>query len=51
MQEGRADPRRVEESRAAETDKWIALYDTQTNLEKARFSLLRRTGQLIGALQ
>jgi outer membrane protein len=51
MQEGRADIRKVEEARAAETDKWIALYEAEANLQKARLALLRQTGQLTSALQ
>ncbi len=51
MQEGRAALRQVEEARTAETDKWIALYEAGTGVEKARLALLRQTGGLIAALQ
>ena len=51
MREGRAALRQVEEARTAETDKWIALYEAGTGLEKARLALLRQTGGLIAALQ
>ncbi|HEX8984236.1 MAG TPA: TolC family protein [Bryobacteraceae bacterium] len=51
MQEGRAALRQVEEARGAETDKWIALYEAASNLDKARLALLRQTGTLMAALQ
>ncbi len=51
MQEGRAAMRQVDESRAAETDKWIAFYDAAANREKARLNLLRLAGELAAALQ
>jgi outer membrane protein len=51
MQEGRAPLRQVEEARVAETDKWIALYDAQANLTKARLALLKQTGELLAALR
>lgn len=51
MQEGRAALRQVEEARAAETEKWIAFYDTGASVEKARLNLLRQTGELLAALR
>lgn len=51
MQEGRAALNQVEDARTAETEKWIALYDAATNVEKARLALLRQTGGLIAALK
>ena len=50
MQEGRLALRQVEESRIAENDKWIAFYDAQYMLEKARWNVLRLTGDLIGSI-
>ena len=50
MQEGRATLRQVEEARVAENDKWMAFYDAQYNSERARWSLLRLTGDLLAAL-
>ncbi len=50
MQEGRAALRQVEDARSAETDKWIAFYDTAASLEKSRLALLRLTGGLAAAL-
>lgn len=50
MQEGRAPLRQVEDARMAETDKWIAFYDANTNLDKARLALLRQTGDLSAAI-
>jgi hypothetical protein len=39
--------RQVEEARLAENDKWIAFYDAQYALEKARWNVLRWNGGLI----
>jgi outer membrane protein TolC len=46
MQEGRLPMRELEEARVTENAKWIALYDAQYTLEKARWNVLRLTGQL-----
>ena len=51
MQEGRLGFRAVEESRIAESDKWIAFYDAQYALEKARWNVLRLTGDLVGSIE
>src|SRR5262249_45047328 len=51
MQEGRATLAQVEQARLAENDKWIAFYDAQSNLEKARWNLLHLSGELITSLQ
>jgi outer membrane protein TolC len=51
MQEGRVTMRRVEEARVSESDKWIAFYDAEYNLERARWALLRQTGGLLTAMQ
>jgi outer membrane protein TolC len=51
MQEGRVLLRQVEESRVIENDKWIAFYDAQYNIEKARWNVLRLTGELTGAIE
>ena len=50
MQEGRAPLRQVEEARFLENEKWISFYDAQFALERARFNLLRQTGDLMAAL-
>jgi outer membrane protein TolC len=50
MQEGRLGLREVEESRIAENQKWIAFYDAQYAVEKARWNVLRLTGGLASAL-
>ena len=47
FQEGRQTMRQVEEARLAENDKWIAFYDAQYALEKARWNVLRWNGGLI----
>jgi outer membrane protein TolC len=51
MQEGRATLRQVEESRIVENDKWIAFYDAQYGIERARWNVLRLTGQLTEAIE
>jgi len=50
-QEGRATLAQVEQARLTENDKWIAFYDAQSNLEKARWNLLHLSGELIASLQ
>ena len=51
MQEGRVTLRQVEEARVAENDKWMAFFDAQYGLEKARWSVLRLTGDLVAAVE
>jgi outer membrane protein TolC len=51
MQEGRVSLRQVEEARVAESDKWMAFYDAQYGLERARWSVLRFTGDLLAAVE
>jgi hypothetical protein len=51
LQEGRVTMRQVEEARMSENQKWIALYDSQYALEKARWNVLRLTGELSASLQ
>jgi outer membrane protein TolC len=46
IQEGRLPMRELDEARVLENSKWIALYDAQYALEKARWNVLRLTGQL-----
>ncbi len=51
MEEGRIQLARVEELRAAESDRWLAFYDAQHLVERARLDLLRQTGMLVAALK
>jgi outer membrane protein len=51
MEEGRASMRQVEEARFAENQRWIAFYNAQYALEKARWALARHTGELLAALK
>jgi outer membrane protein TolC len=51
MQEGRLPMRDMEEARVLENAKWIALYDAQYALEKARWNVLRLTGQLTASVE
>lgn len=51
LQEGRMTVRQVEEARIAENDKWIAFYDAQYTVEKARWNVLRLSGGLLEALE
>ena len=47
FQEGRQTMRQVDEARLAENDRWIAFYDAQYALEKARWNVLRLNGGLL----
>jgi outer membrane protein TolC len=51
MQEGRLPMRQVEESRVVENAKWIAFYEAQYTLEKAKWNVLRLTGELVPAIE
>jgi outer membrane protein TolC len=51
MQEGRVTLRQVEEARVVENDKWIAFYDAQYASERARWAVLRLTGDLMAAVE
>lgn len=51
MQEGRLTLRQVEEARILENQKWIAFYDAQYAVEKARWNVLRLTGNLVASLE
>ncbi|MGI8990156.1 MAG: TolC family protein [Bryobacteraceae bacterium] len=51
MQEGRASLRQVEEARFLEDEKWIAFFDAQFTAEKARYNLLRQTGDLVAEVR
>jgi outer membrane protein len=51
MQEGRLTLREVEQARVVENQKWIAFYDAQYTLEKARWNVLRLTGGLVPAVE
>ncbi len=51
MQEGRILMQQVEESRVAESDKWVAFYDAQYTAERARWNLARQTGDLLAVLR
>jgi outer membrane protein len=51
MQEGRLTLSQVAPARVAENEKWIAFYDAQYAVEKARWNVLRLTGALLAALQ
>jgi hypothetical protein len=41
----------VEEARVVENDKWMAFYDAQYASERARWAVLRLTGDLMGAVE
>jgi outer membrane protein len=51
MKEGRLTLKQVEEARLAENSKWIAFYDAQYTIEKARWSVLKLTGELAPAIE
>ncbi len=49
--EGRATQQRVDDLRLNEQEKWIAFYDAQHTVQKARLNLLRETGTLVASLR
>lgn len=51
LQEGRITMRQVEDARLVESDKWIAFYDAQYAVEKARWNVLRLTGGLLASIE
>ncbi|HYP12502.1 MAG TPA: TolC family protein [Bryobacteraceae bacterium] len=51
FEEGRATLRQVEESRAAEAEKWLGFHEARHNWERARLNLLKTTGTLIASLR
>jgi outer membrane protein TolC len=51
LNDGRATLRETEQARIDEGEKWIAFYDAQFNLERARLELLHQTGALAAAIQ
>lgn len=51
MGEGRATLKQVEEARFVEDEKWIAFYDAQYAAERAKWDLLRQTGDLVASLK
>jgi len=51
LEEGRATQQRIDDARLNEQEKWIAYYDTQRTVEKARLDVLRQTGTLRAALR
>jgi outer membrane protein len=51
LDEGRTTRQGVEEARFSEQEKWIAFYDSQHALEKAKLNLLKQTGTLQTALK
>jgi hypothetical protein len=51
LEEGRATQQRIDDARLNEQEKWIAFYDTQRTVEKARLDVLRQTGTLRAAFR
>jgi outer membrane protein TolC len=51
MQEGRANLSLVEQARISENEKWMAFYDAQYAMERARWSVLKLTGTLLAAVE
>ena len=51
LDEGRATSRQVDEARFVEQEKWIAFYQAEYAVARARLGLLRQTGRLLAALQ
>jgi len=51
LTEGRVPRSTVDEARMLEQEKWIAYYDAQNGVEKAKLNLLRQTGTILAALK
>lgn len=51
LEEGRSTRQAVDEARLTEQEKWIAYYDTQHVVEKAKLNLLKQTGTIQAALR
>jgi len=49
--EGRTTQQKIDDARVNEQEKWIAFYDTQHSIERARLDLLRQTGTLLAAVR
>jgi outer membrane protein TolC len=50
-EEGRLPLAQLEQARVAENEKWLAYYDAQHVLERARLYVLKQSGTLLAALQ
>jgi outer membrane protein len=48
--EGRVPMSRVEQARLEESDRWIGLYEAETQVSRAKFAILRQTGTLMAAI-
>jgi hypothetical protein len=42
--------RDVEQARIDESNMWIALYDAETQVARAKFAILRQTGNLLASI-
>jgi outer membrane protein len=51
LSEGRATQQKIDEARLNEQEKWIAFYDSQHSVARARLDLLQQTGTLAAALR
>jgi outer membrane protein len=51
FEEGRAGLQQVEAARMEENEKWLRYYESQHGLERARFQMLERTGELMAAFR
>jgi outer membrane protein TolC len=51
LNEGRIPRSSVDEARMTEQEKWIAYYESENTVEKAKLNLLRQTGTILAALR
>ena len=49
--EGRVPMSRVEQARLEESDRWIALYEAETQVTRAKLAILRQTGTLLATVR
>ncbi|MBV8895592.1 MAG: TolC family protein [Acidobacteriaceae bacterium] len=50
-QEGRMPLSRVEQARLEESNRWISMYDAETQVTRAKLAILRQTGNLLATLR
>ena len=49
--EGRVPLSQVEQARLEESDRWMALYDAETQVTRAKLAILRQIGTLLAAIR
>ncbi|MBV9082655.1 MAG: hypothetical protein JOZ62_08275 [Acidobacteriaceae bacterium] len=50
-QEGRVPISQLEQARLDEGERWITMYESETQVMRAKLAILRQTGTLLAAIQ